>query len=106
MWTAGFKTDPGIFASAQQRYAGKPVTVQSCSISSEIDGALRITTSVGDERGVDVSVSITLDELVAWFPEVIEKARAWAGEGGRLEHRRALRATTAARSGTDGGAES
>lgn len=79
MWKTGNKTKEGISASARQCIAKKPVVIESCSMSSEL-GSLCISMSVGDQHGVEVTVSITLDELVAWLPNLIEEEKKWAAQ--------------------------
>ncbi|WCR01340.1 hypothetical protein [Paracoccus aestuarii] len=99
MQTEGMKTKEGISSSARQRRAESPVEIHSCSVSSEF-GSLCLSISTGDERGVQVSVSITLDELISWLPELIEQERKWAAQVGRIEQQGATRAATFGRSGT------
>lgn len=38
-------------------------------------GELILSTSTGKERGHDLKAIITLDEVLAWLPEMTEKAR-------------------------------
>jgi hypothetical protein len=73
------KTEGGVTMTANQR--AKPdvrVNEGPMHVSIGSRGELILTSSTGRERGLDVKTVITLDEVLAWLPDMTEKSRAFA----------------------------
>lgn len=73
------KTENGVIVTASQRMnRDMPVGVGSTIICTGSMGELILSSSVGDERATEVRAAISLDEVLAWLPEMTEKARRHA----------------------------
>lgn len=73
------KTERGMSVTARQRvHRDTEIPVKGITISVGATGELVMGCSVGDERGMFVVTSITLNELLAWLPEMAAKAQQFS----------------------------
>ena len=73
------KTEKGISVAARQRVnRDTEIPVKGMSISVGSAGELVLGCSVGDERGMFVVTSVTLNEVLAWLPEMSAKAHKFS----------------------------
>lgn len=80
------KTDKGVIVTATQRENTEAeIRVGTTIVGTGNMGELSLSSSVGDERGIRVRATISLDEVLAWLPEMTEKARAFAAAKARQE---------------------
>lgn len=82
MWVSismTIKTENGMHVAARQRvHRDTEIPVKGMTITVGTTGELVLACSVGDERGMFVVTSITLDELLAWLPEMTAKAQKFS----------------------------
>lgn len=86
------KTDGGVTMVATQR-AKRDVIVNEgpMRVSLGTRGELILSSPTGGERGLDVKAMISLDEVLAWLPEMTAQARKAASAKARQELTEALR---------------
>lgn len=73
------KTNIGVAVTAHQRVnADEEITVRGTTIGTGSMGELVISCSAGDEHGMKFKATVSLDEVLAWLPEMTEKARSHA----------------------------
>lgn len=73
------KTQDGVKVTAHQRAdEGTPVWAVMTQITTGKSGELILSSSVGKDSGRCVHVSISLDEILAWLPEMTDQARKFA----------------------------
>lgn len=74
------RTENGLRLRAHQRSdAKKEVGVTRISVRRDFfEARLLVKCSVGNDRRVDVEVSVSLDEILAWLPDLVERAREQA----------------------------
>ena len=65
-------------AARQRVHRDTEIPVKGMTITVGTTGELVLACSVGDERGMFVVTSITLDELLAWLPEMTAKAKKFS----------------------------
>lgn len=74
------KTEDGAVVVARQRIHKKNIPVGRARLSVGPTGALQVTSNVGEERGMVLAVAITLDEVLAQQPQMVEAARKYAAK--------------------------
>lgn len=75
------KTKDGLVVAARQRARiKKEVKTGHTNISVNKMGRLVVGASVGDERGILVFSSVSLDEILAWLPTMIRKSQDHAAD--------------------------
>lgn len=86
------KTEKGATMTAHQR-AKRDVLVNEgpMHVSLGTRGELVLSTPTGGERGLDVKATISLDEILAWLPEMTAQARKSAAAKARQELTESLR---------------
>jgi len=72
------KTPNGIAILAMQREnQNKAVRVKTATVSAAT-GRLIVTGSIGDDRGITVVAQISLEEILAWLPDLTQQAKETA----------------------------
>ena len=80
------KTANGLQVVARQRvHQNREVETSETIIHAGDTGQLIVETSIGRERGLNISVSISLDEILAWLPRLVGRAKFAANLEGYLE---------------------
>lgn len=71
------KTANGLQVVARQRvHQNREVETSETIIHAGEGCQLIIKTSIGRERGLNVAVAISLDEILAWLPRLVHRAKS------------------------------
>ncbi|WP_423208847.1 hypothetical protein E2976_00030 (plasmid) [Paracoccus yeei] len=80
------RTANGLQVSARQRaHQSREVETGEAIIHQGRMGELIVNAAVGGQRGYQVTVSISLDEILAWLPYLVRRAKSEANMQGFRE---------------------
>lgn len=80
------KAEKGVHVvAAQSANHKKEIAVNGVSVEATTDGRLAIYCMIGDERAVHAVTTLTLAEVLAWLPELNERAKRHAAAIGRRD---------------------
>lgn len=73
------KTPDGLqFSAYQRRNLRKRIPVKAAGMFVSSKGTMTIVGTIGEDRGTSLKIEITLQEILAWLPEVAERSKAYA----------------------------
>ena len=69
----------GVHMWARQRvHRDRTIPVKAVRLSLAPSGHLLVAGSIGEERGLSVVAALSLEELLAWLPKMVENAKQHA----------------------------